>query len=86
MLLNVVFQKITSAGYRFENADITIIAEAPFLAPYIEKMRETLSKALSAPVDAVSIKASTTEGLGFTGRGEGIGAMAIALVSRQEVS
>ena len=58
------------------NADITIICERPKLAPYIEKMRENIASVLDMPKDAVNVKATTTEGLGFTGRGEGIAALA----------
>jgi 2-C-methyl-D-erythritol 2,4-cyclodiphosphate synthase len=58
------------------NVDITIIAQAPKLSPYIEEMRNRISDALGIPLTAVSVKATTEEGLGFTGRGEGIAAMA----------
>lgn len=62
------------------NVDVTIIAQAPKLLPYISKMIENISSDLSLPLDAVSVKATTTEHLGFTGRGEGIAAQASALL------
>ena len=62
------------------NVDITIIAQAPKLSPYIEKMRNRISDALGIPLTAVSVKATTEEGLGFTGRGEGIAAMAACCI------
>ena len=62
------------------NVDITIIAQAPKLSPYIEEMRNRISDALGIPLTAVSVKATTEEGLGFTGRGEGMAAMATAAI------
>lgn len=64
------------------NADITVICEEPKLAPHVESMREQLASAMQCDVDAVSVKATTTEKLGFTGRGEGIAAMAVVLLAR----
>lgn len=64
------------------NVDATVIAEAPRLAPYIGAMREALAEALGIEPDCVSVKATTTEKLGFTGRGEGIAAMATALIGK----
>ncbi len=61
---------------KINNADITIIAQAPKLAPYTEQMTLNISKVLGIPESAVNVKATTEEGLGFTGRGEGIAAMA----------
>jgi 2-C-methyl-D-erythritol 2,4-cyclodiphosphate synthase len=58
------------------------VAEAPKIAPYRDAMRENLARALGVPVDAVGVKATTTEGLGFTGRGEGIAAYAVVLLDR----
>ena len=71
---------VRSHGYRIGNADITIVMQRPKLAPYIETMRETLSAVMGIPVPAVSVKATTTERLGFTGRGEGCAAYATVLV------
>ena len=69
-------------GWRVGNADVTIVAEAPRVGPHVEAMRAALAGALDAPVDAVSVKATTTERLGFTGRGEGIAAHAVCLLVR----
>lgn len=78
-LLSHVMRMIFESGYRLVNADITIIAEAPKLAQYTEKMRLTLSEALYC--GAVNIKATTEEGMGFTGRKEGIAAHAVVLIN-----
>lgn len=69
-------------GYALGNADVTVICEKPKLAPHIEAMRSRIASALECDMDAVSIKATTTEKLGFTGRGEGIAAMAVVLLAR----
>lgn len=62
------------------NVDVTILAQRPKLAPYIQRMRENIAVDLDIPVDQVSVKATTEEGLGFTGRGEGIAAHGLALL------
>ncbi len=69
-------------GYRIGNVDVTIICEAPRIGPHRQAMRERLAELLQAPLSAVSIKATTTERLGFTGRGEGIAAQAVAMLVR----
>jgi 2-C-methyl-D-erythritol 2,4-cyclodiphosphate synthase len=66
--------------YKIENIDATVIAQAPKLSPYIEHMRETIAKTLCIPVECVSIKATTSEGMGYCGRGEGIEAHAVCLL------
>lgn len=66
------------AGFRVGNIDCTIVAEEPALAPYLESMRAALAKALNIDVARCSVKAKHTEGLGFTGRGEGVAAYAVA--------
>lgn len=81
-LLRRVVEIVTENGYAIGNVDITIIAQAPKLLSYIEQMRETVAKDLSVDIDCVSVKATTTERLGFTGRGEGIAAQASALILR----
>jgi len=68
-------------GYRLHNADMTVIAQAPKLAPYIPAMRATLAAITGVDEDCLNIKATTTEGLGFTGRGEGIAAHAVVLIA-----
>jgi 2-C-methyl-D-erythritol 2,4-cyclodiphosphate synthase len=62
------------------NADVTVIAQAPKLAPYIDAMRARIGADLELAIDSVSVKATTTEHLGFTGRGEGIAALAVVLL------
>lgn len=79
-LLREVSDKIGSAGYRLGNLDATIIAQAPKMAPHIEKMRENIAFDLGVSIDAVNVKATTTEKLGFTGRGEGIAVEAVCLL------
>ncbi len=69
-------------GYILENADITVIAQMPKLAPYIEAMRETVAKALVKHTSAISIKATTTEKMGFEGRCEGISCHAVCLMKK----
>jgi 2-C-methyl-D-erythritol 2,4-cyclodiphosphate synthase len=71
---------LAEAGFEIVNIDATVIAEAPRLAPYREAMAAAIAGALSLAVDVVSIKATTTDGMGFTGRGEGMAAIATALV------
>lgn len=79
-LLRRVVELIAEKGYRPGNVDVTIIAQAPKLLPYIERMRATVASDLGIDPDCVSVKATTTERLGFTGRGEGIAAQASALI------
>ena len=80
VLLSEVCKLIRARGWRVSNVDVTIIAEAPKFKPYIETMRETLAKIIEIEVDCVSVKATTTEGLGFTGKKEGIASMAVAML------
>jgi len=80
MLLRRVRQIITEAGYRTSNVDVTIIAQAPKMLPYIPQMRANIAADLGLNLDRVSVKATTTEHLGFTGRAEGIAAQATALI------
>ena len=84
-LLGIVAAKMKKSGYRFSNGDITILAQRPKLAPYILKMRERLAEALGAELGQVSVKATTEEGLGFTGSGEGIAAHAVVLLEEIQV-
>lgn len=80
VLLRRVVEIVAGKGYRVGNVDITIIAQAPKLLPYIEQMRENVAADLGVTLDAVSVKATTTERLGFAGRREGISALATALL------
>lgn len=79
-LLKKVCALLKDHGYKLGNADCTIIAQRPKLAPFIDKMRETLASAMDVPVSALSIKATTEEKLGFTGEGLGIAAHAVCLI------
>jgi 2-C-methyl-D-erythritol 2,4-cyclodiphosphate synthase len=71
---------LRSSGWRVNNVDAVVMAQAPRMAPYIEKMRENVAQACRVSGDAVNIKATTTERLGFVGRGEGIAAEAVASI------
>ena len=79
-LLKKVCAVLKEHGYKLGNADCTIIAQRPKLAPFIDRMRETLASAMQVPVSALSIKATTEEKLGFTGEGLGIAAHAVCLI------
>jgi len=81
-LLKRVAGHIRALGYGVVNVDSVVVAQRPKLAPYIPEMRRRISEALGIPEDAVSVKATTEEGLGFTGAGEGIAAQAVALIDR----
>ena len=80
MLLSEVGARIRAAGYRIENVDSTIIAQAPKMAPYHDEMVQNIAAALQIDPGRVSVKATTEEHLGFTGRGEGISAQAVCLI------
>lgn len=80
MLLERVRERLSKAGYRVGNIDATILAQRPKLAPHIPQMRANLADRLEIEVDQVSIKATTEEGLGFTGTGEGMAAHAVCLL------
>lgn len=80
MLLRGVVDLIAAKGYAVGNVDVTIMAQAPKMAPHIEQMRRNIADDLGIDMDCVSVKATTTERLGFTGRGEGIAAEAVALI------
>ena len=77
VMLQRVMGWATDAGFRINNLDTTVVAEKPKLAPYIMTMRERLSDVLGTSLDQISIKATTTEGMGFCGREEGIAAYAV---------
>ncbi len=81
-LLAEVMRLIKSRGWTVGNIDATVVAQAPKLAPFIADMRSCLARLLEIESDAVNIKATTTEHLGFTGRKEGIAAQAVALIQR----
>ena len=79
-LLSHVLHLISEKGYCIINIDATIIAQKPKMAPHIQKMRENIAETLQIDVDQVNVKATTEEGMGFTGEGKGISAQAICLV------
>ena len=79
-LLREVDRRLTEAGYRLGNLDVTVIAQRPKLAPYINQMRQNLAAALRTELQNISVKATTEEHLGFTGSGEGIAAHAVCLI------
>lgn len=79
-LLRAVMDLLAQAGYQVGNVDATILAQAPKLAPHIPRMRENLARAMGVAADQVSVKATTEEGLGFTGQKEGIAAHAVVLL------
>ena len=82
ILLDNVCRLITRAGWSIGNVDLTIMAERPKFRPYIDMMRATLAGVMGISEDCVSVKATTTERLGFTGREEGIAAMAVVLINK----
>ncbi|MCB1756019.1 MAG: 2-C-methyl-D-erythritol 2,4-cyclodiphosphate synthase [Gammaproteobacteria bacterium] len=86
VLLRRVAGLLQESGFSCVNIDLTIIAEAPKMAPHIEAMRKNLADDLGLSLDTVSVKATTTEKLGFTGRGEGIAASAVALLEKNSSS
>ena len=82
LLLDRVMQTLERAGYAVGNVDVTVLAQRPKLKNYIPVMRENLARAMKIPLDCVNIKATTEEGLGFTGSGEGIACHAVCLLER----
>ena len=83
ILLRRVMEMLRQEGYELVNCDCTVCAQQPRLSPYIEPMRQCLAEVMSVPVDSVSVKATTTEHLGFIGREEGIASQAVALIERR---
>jgi len=81
ILLRRVMDALDERGFGVDNADMTIVAQRPRLAPYIGAMTEVLAADLRCPVERVNVKATTTERMGFTGRGEGIAAFAVVLLT-----
>lgn len=82
-LLRDVYQKVKDAGYRLGNADVTIIAQAPKMAPHIEAMCQAVADDLETDVSMINVKATTSERLGFTGRKEGIACEAVVLLQQK---
>ena len=82
-LLKLVVGKLSCSGYTVGNVDVTVIAQAPKLSPHVNKMRLNLARVLEVDVDAVSVKATTEEKLGFTGDGSGIAAHAVCIIEKR---
>ena len=80
-MLEHVGRKVSSQGYIIRNLDSTLIAQEPKIAPYIDQMRHNIARALRIEDDQVMVKATTTDRMGFEGRGEGMAAMAVAMLS-----
>ncbi|HLY86300.1 MAG TPA: 2-C-methyl-D-erythritol 2,4-cyclodiphosphate synthase [Gaiellaceae bacterium] len=81
-LLAQAWERVQAGGWRLANADVVLIGEEPRLAPHRQEMRQRLAKALGVDPDLVAVRATTTDRLGFTGRGEGLAAQAVALLVR----
>lgn len=81
-LLEEVNNKLKKKGYKVNNIDAVIIAQKPKMAPHIEQMRINISKALNIDIECINVKATTTEGLGFTGEGKGIASQAVVSVDK----
>jgi 2-C-methyl-D-erythritol 2,4-cyclodiphosphate synthase len=86
LLLKEVKKLLQEKGYRVNNADILVVAEHPKLAPFIEAMKENIADMLETETDRINIKATTTEGLGFTGTGEGMAAYAVVTICKNPAS
>ena len=82
VLLRRVFERLRESGYKVINVDATIIAQRPKMKPYIPEMRMNIAAALSTSIDNLSVKATTEEEMGFTGRGEGISAHCVCLIDK----
>lgn len=80
-LLREVLRLLTNAGHVISNVDVTLIAERPKILPFVETMRANIAADLGIPLGCVNVKGTTTEKMGFTGRGEGIAATAVALIT-----
>ena len=85
VLLQRVYQLITAKGWQLGNADITIVAQAPKILPYREQMQQRVAQVMNVALDKISVKATTTEKLGFAGRKEGIAAQAVVLLESLSV-
>jgi 2-C-methyl-D-erythritol 2,4-cyclodiphosphate synthase len=83
-LLEIVAQKVKDAGYTVSNVDVTMIAQAPKLRPYIDTMRQNIADAIGTDIQCVNVKATTEEHLGFTGTGEGMACHAVCLLEEQK--
>lgn len=84
ILLKRVYEEVRKSGFYAENIDATVLCQRPKLRPYIDDMRKNIAGACGLEIGAVSVKATTEEGLGFTGSGEGIAAHAVCLLEKEE--
>lgn len=82
VLLKEVYKRLEGAGYYVVNIDATVIAQRPKMKPYIPEMRKNIASALATDIDNISVKATTEEEMGFTGRGEGISAHCVCLIDK----
>ena len=82
VLLKEVYTRVREKGYHLVNLDATVLAQRPKLRPYIDTMRENIAEALGVDAELISVKATTEEGLGFTGEGKGIAAHCVCLISK----
>jgi 2-C-methyl-D-erythritol 2,4-cyclodiphosphate synthase len=85
-LLREAYRRVTAAGWTLVNADCILVGEEPRIAPHREQMRARLAGALDVDAERVNVRATTTDRLGFTGRGEGLAAQAVALLGRAEAT
>lgn len=83
-LLRRIVGLVADAGWEVADVDATLLAEAPKIRPHVDAMRNAIAAALGVPVERVSVKATTSEGMGFVGRGEGMAALAVAGLARPE--
>ncbi len=83
LLLKKVSNTLSEQGYQIENIDSVLVLEKPKIAPFTDKIKDNISQALGIEKDRVSVKATTTEGMGFEGKGEGISAYAVALLNEK---
>ncbi|MGI6485651.1 MAG: 2-C-methyl-D-erythritol 2,4-cyclodiphosphate synthase [Thermoanaerobacterales bacterium] len=83
LLMEIVAKLLKKSGFSIVNIDSVISAQQPKLLPYIEQMRENIAKSLNIEISKISVKATTTEGMGYEGRGEGISAQAVCLVTNK---
>jgi 2-C-methyl-D-erythritol 2,4-cyclodiphosphate synthase len=81
-LLAEAYRQVLATGFELVNADCVVVGEEPRIAPHRQEMRRRLAAALGVPADRVNVRATTTDGLGFTGRGEGLAAQAVVLLRR----
>lgn len=83
LLMKKVYDEVRKKGYVAENIDATILCQRPKLRPYIDAMRENIASALGMDIDCISVKATTEEGLGFTGSGDGIAVHSVCLLRKE---